>query len=112
VLLIRLAGFFFAFVQITLALRLLIPFVTVPDALEDFVPPLLVMTDWWLAPFNFLLERLDVLGVEVTLPTAVVDGEIVVPTEFEPAVVVAMVGWAIIAAFFLFVLRLIFRPFG
>jgi hypothetical protein len=112
VILIRLAGLFFAFVQITLALRLLIPLVTVPAALEAFVPPLLVMTDWWLAPFNLLLERLDILGVDVTLPTAVVDGEIVVPTAFEPAVIVAMIGWAIVAAFVLFVLRLIFRPTG
>jgi hypothetical protein len=112
VILIRLAGLFFAFVQITLALRLLLPFVSVPTALTEFVPPLLVMTDWWLAPFNLLLERLDILGVNVTLPTAVVDGEIVVPTEFEPAVIVAMIGWAIIAAFVLFVLRLIFRPAG
>ena len=111
-LLVRLAGIFFAIVQISLALRLLIPFVTVPAALEEFVPPLLVMTDWWLAPFNALIDRLDVLGVNVELPTAVVDGQVVVPTEFEPAVVVAMIGWAIIAAFALFVLRLIFRPGG
>ena len=52
------------------------------------------------------------MGSDVNIKTAVVDGKVVVPTEFEPAVVVAMIGWAIIAAFILFVLRLIFRPTG
>jgi hypothetical protein len=112
VLAIRVAGIFFAFVQITLALRLLIPFVEVPEALDAFVPPLLVITDLWLAPFVALLGRLGILGMNLSFPTAVVDGEVVVPTEFEPAVVVAMIGWAIFAAFALFVLRLIFRPQG
>ena len=109
---IRLAGILFAFIEITLALRLLLPFVDVPVALEGFVSPLLVVTDWWLAPFIAFIDRLDVMGGDVNIQTAVVDGKVVVPTEFEPAVVVAMIGWAIIAAFILFVLRLIFRPTG
>ena len=107
---IRLAGLLFAFIEITLALRLLLPFVDVPTALEGFVQPLLVITDWWLAPFIALIDRLDVMGTDVNIQTAVVNGKVVVPTEFEPAVVVAMIGWAIFAAFTLFVLRLIFRP--
>jgi hypothetical protein len=112
VIVIRLAGVVFAVVQITLALRLLLPFVDVPRSLEGFVPTLLVITDWWLAPFVAVIDALDILGTGATLDTATRDGEVVVPTEFEPAVVVAMVGWAIIAAFILFVLRLIFRPAG
>ena len=110
--LIRLAGIFFAFVQITLALRLLLPFVEVPAALVDFAPPLLVVTDWWLAPWVAIIDALDVLGTGADLDTATEDGEVVVPTEFEPAVVVAMIGWAVIAAFGLFILRLVFRPVG
>ena len=109
---LRLSGLLFAFIEITLALRLLIPLVDVPTALEGFVPPILVVTDWWLAPFIALIERLEILGGDVTIQTAVVDGKVIVPTEFEPIVVVAMIGWAIIAAFILFVLRLIFRPTG
>ena len=109
---IRLAGIVFAVIQITLALRLLLPFVEVPRSLEGFVPTLLVITDWWLAPFVAIIDALDILGTGATLDTATQDGEVVVPTEFEPAVVVAMVGWAIIAAFILFVLRLLFRPVG
>ena len=109
---IRLAGIFFAVVQITLALRLLLPFVDVPLSLEGFVPTLLVITDWWLAPFVAVIDALDILGTGAALDPATQDGEVVVPSEFEPAVVVAMVGWAIIAAFILFVLRLVFRPVG
>jgi hypothetical protein len=112
VFLIRIAGIFFAFVQITLALRLLLPFVAVPAALEDFVPTLLVVTDLWLAPWVAIIDALDVMGTGANLDTATQDGEVVVPTEFEPAVVVAMIGWALIAAFALFILRLLFRPVG
>ena len=110
--LIRLAGIFFAFVQITLALRLLLPFVEVPAALEDFVPTLLVVTDLWLTPWVAIIDALDVMGTGANLDTATQDGEVVVPTELEPAVVVAMIGWAIIAAFALFILRLLLRPVG
>ncbi len=110
--LVRLAGIFVAFVQITLALRLLLPFVDVPVALADFVPTLLVVTDWWLAPWVAIIDALDVMGTGANLDTASENGEVVVPTEFEPAVVVAMIGWGILAAFALFLLRLRFRPVG
>jgi hypothetical protein len=109
VFLVRLAGIFFAFVQVTLALRLLLPFVEVPAALADFVPSLLVVTDLWLAPWIAIIDALDVMDTGANIDTATQDGEVVVPTEFEPAVVVAMIGWAIIAAFSLFILRLLFR---
>ncbi|CAN5588457.1 hypothetical protein BH23CHL8_BH23CHL8_11410 [soil metagenome] len=108
---IRLAGLFFAVVQITLALRLLLPFVEVPLSLEEYVPTLLQVTDLWLAPFAALVDQLDILGTTESLATAAgVEG--VAPEEFEAVVVVAMVGWAVIAMFGLFVLRLIFRPVG
>jgi hypothetical protein len=112
VIIVRLAGILFALIQITLALRLLLPFVQVPLALEGFVPTLLVVTDWWLAPFVAIIDTLDILGTGASLDTATEDGQVIVPTEFEPAVVVAMIGWALIAAFILFILRLIFRPVG
>ena len=110
--LIRVSGILFAVVQITLALRLLLPFVAVPASLAEFVPPLMVVTDWWLAPWVAVIDALDVLGVSSGLDPAVGEDEIVEPQEFEPAVVVAMIGWAIVAAFVVFVLRLIFRPTG
>jgi hypothetical protein len=111
VIFIRLAGLFFAFVQVTLALRLLLPFVEVPLALEEYVPTLLEVTDVWLVPFAALIDQLDIMDASEGLATATgVEG--VVPEAFEPVVVVAMVGWAVIAMFGLFVLRLIFRPVG
>lgn len=108
---IRLAGFFFAFVQITLALRLLLPFVDVPLSLEEFVPTLMAVTDVWLAPFVVIFERLDIPGVTGSLGTTTGESG-AAPTELELVVIAAMVGWAIIAAFGLFVLKLIFRPVG
>ena len=37
-LIIRLAGLLFAFVQLTLVLRLALPFVEVPEGLAEYVP--------------------------------------------------------------------------
>jgi len=111
VIFIRLAGLFFAFMQITLALRLLLPFVEVPDALVEYVPALLDITDLWLAPVLGLADRFELTGLaQEFVPVA---GELVEgPTEFEPAVPLAMVVWAVVAMFVLFVMRLIFRPTG
>jgi hypothetical protein len=110
-LIIRLGGLFLAFVQITLALRLLLPFVEVPVTLEEYVPGLLQVTDWWLAPFVAVVDQLDIAGVTESIVEQAGD-EPAPPEEVEPVVVVAMVGWAIIGMFGLFVLRLIFRPVG
>ncbi len=108
---IRIAGLFFAFIQITLALRLIVPFVEVPTALVEYVPPLLDITDLLLAPVLAVSERFELTGLAEDL--APVAGELVAgPTEFEPAVLLAMVFWGLVAMFMLFVLRLIFRPQG
>ena len=108
---IRLAGLFFAFVQITLVLRLALPFVEVPQGLQEFVPPLLDITDVWLVPVETIFERFEVTGLAEDL-AQVGDDSISGPDEFEPLVLVAMLFWGIAAAFILFVLRLIFRPAG
>ena len=108
---LRLAGLFFAFVQISLVLRLLLPFVVVPEALVPYVPALMDITDLWIAPIEVMLTgfRLTDLAEQLT-PTAdsLVDG----PTEFEPFVLIAMVLWVVVTMFSMFVLRLIFRPGG
>jgi hypothetical protein len=111
VLIIRLAGIAFAVIQVTLALRLLLPFVEVPTGFEDYLPGLRAVTELWLAPFAAIVDQLDVLGSGASLDSGWPE-EDREPTTFEPAVVVAMIGWAIVAAFVLFVLRLIFRPVG
>jgi hypothetical protein len=111
VIIIRLAGLFFALVQITLVLRLTLPFVEVPTGLLEFVPPLMDVTDVWLAPVETIVERFEVSGVAGDLAAAG-DDAISGPTDFEPLVLVAMLFWALAAWFTLFVLRLIFRPAG
>ena len=110
-LIIRLAGLFFAFVQITLVLRLALPFVEVPASLAQYVPPLLELTDLWLLPVNAIVDRFELVGLAdelVEAGGASVSG----PEQFEPLVIAAMLFWALAAWFSLFVLRLIFRPAG
>ena len=109
--LIRLTGIFFAFVQITLLLRLVLPFVEVPRALQEDVPALLEVTDVWLAPVLAVVDRFELNDLTTSLVEAAGDA-VSGPDEFEPIVLVAMVGWAVAAMFALFVLRLIFRPMG
>jgi len=111
VLIIRLAGLFFALVQITLALRLVLPFVDVPAALLEYVPALLDVTDIWLLPVEVIGERFEITGVAEDL-AEVGDASITGPEAFEPMVLVAMLFWGLVAWFVLFVLRLIFRPAG
>lgn len=108
---IRLAGLFFAFVQITLALRLVLPFVEVPDGLAEYVPTLIDITDLWMAPVLAVTDRFEITGVADSLASAA-DGSVTGPDEFEPLVLVAMLFWVGAAMFGLFVLRLIFRPVG
>ena len=108
-LIIRLAGLFFAFVQITLALRLVLPFVEVPEGLLEFVPPLLEITDLWLLPVEVIVERFEITGLAESI-AEVGEASVSGPEEFEPQIIVAMILWGLIAWFSLFVLRLIFRP--
>lgn len=108
---IRAAGLFFALVQITLVLRLALPFVDVPPSLLEYVPTLMGITDLWLLPVEAIVDRFEVTGLAQDL-AAVGDGTIEGPQEFEPLVLVAMLFWALAAWFSLFVLRLIFRPAG
>lgn len=108
---IRLAGLFFAFVQITLALRLVLPFVEVPVGLEEYVPSLVAVTDLWLLPIEVIAERFEITGLAQDL-AEVGDASISGPEEFEPNVIAAMLLWGLVAWFSIFVLRLIFRPAG
>ena len=110
-LIIRLAGLFFAFIQITLVLRLALPFVEVPPGLVEYVPLLLDLTNLWLLPVEAIVGRFEITGLAGDL-AEVGDASISGPDEFEPLVLVAMVFWGVAAWFSLFVLRLIFRPAG
>ena len=107
----RMTGLFFAFVQVTLFLRLLLPFVEVPKALQEYVPTLMQITDLWLAPVVAVAERFELAGMAQTA-VGLGEGLVTGPQEFEPLVLVAMAGWAVAAMLAMFVLRLIFRPAG
>jgi hypothetical protein len=111
VIFLRIAGLFFAFVQISLVLRLLLPFVLVPEALLPYVPALIEITDLWIAPVESILTgfQLSDLAADLT-PTA--DSLVEGPTEFEPFVLIAMLFWVVVTMFSMFVLRLVFRPGG
>ncbi len=105
------AGLFFAFVQLSLAARLLLPFVEVPDALVQYVPTLIEITDIWIAPIEAVIDRFELTDLADQLtpdPDTLIEG----PTEFEPMVPIAMVFWIGVTMFSMFVLRLIFRPQG
>jgi hypothetical protein len=108
---IRSAGLFFAFVQISLLLRLALPFVEVPEGLEEYVPTLMNVTDLWIAPVLAVAERFELSGLTESLVQAGSEA-ISGPEEFEPIVIVTMVAWGVAAWFSLFVLRLIFKPVG
>lgn len=111
-LLIRLVGLAFAAIQITLALRLLLPFVEVPRALRQYVPGLVAVTDALVAPFTEIAEPFDLTAAAADLGgrAGLALGDYA--QQVDPAVVVAMVGYALVSAFVLFVLRLVFRPAG
>jgi hypothetical protein len=85
--------------------------VEVPPSLSEFVPPLVDITNLWLAPVESIVERFEITGIAQDLAAAG-DGTIVGPEEFEPLVLVSMLFWGLAAMFVLFVLRLIFRPAG
>ena len=108
---IRLAGLFFALVQITLVLRLALPFVEAPPSLAEFVPTLMDITNLWLLPVEAIVGRFEITGLAQDL-AEVGDGTISGPQEFEPIVLLAMLFWGLAAWFSIFVLRLIFRPAG
>ena len=108
---LRLAGLFFAFVQISLALRLLLPFVEVPTALLEYVPTLLDITDLWIAPIDAIFQNFELTDLaEQLTPTA--EGLVEGPKEFEPFVAIAMVFWIGLTMVSMCVLRLVFNPRG
>jgi hypothetical protein len=111
VLIIRLAGLFFALVQISLVLRLALPFVEVPEGLLEYVPTLMDITDLWMLPVEVIAERFEITGVAEEL-AEVGDASITGPEEFEPLILVAMLFWGVVAWFGLFVLKLLLRPAG
>jgi hypothetical protein len=113
VILLRLAGLAFAAIEIALALRLLLPFVEeVPPALSIYVPDLIEVTDTLMQPFERFVQPFDLGEAFGDLGQLAAEGLADYADALDPAVIVAMVGWAIISTFVLFLMRLIIRPGG
>jgi hypothetical protein len=69
------------------------------------------VTNLWIAPVDAVVARFEFAGLAegaVDIGESLVKG----PEAFEPIVLLAMVAWALLAMFVLFVLRLVFRPAG
>jgi hypothetical protein len=108
--LIRLVAVVFAIIQASLLLRLVLPFVDqVPRVLRPFVPTLIAFTDLLIAPFAGLVEPFELSDV-TDVPDVLTDVLQSYVDQVDQAVIVAMIGWAIIGAVVLFVLRAVIRP--
>jgi hypothetical protein len=92
-------------IEILLGIRLIIPFTGVPRVLVGWVPLLLQVTDFLMAPFKPLFTPFALDSLRGGSPTLAAD----VANQIDPAVVVAMVGWAVVAAFLAIVLGLLGR---
>jgi hypothetical protein len=106
---LRLAGLVFGVIQLLLVLRLALPFVHVPGGLQGYVPGLITVTDWLITPFNFVVRSFDLGPVSHdlsrlggALPTGLAN-------QIDAGLIVAIVGWAIVAGIVSIVLRLVFR---
>ncbi|MBX3030372.1 MAG: hypothetical protein KF809_09445 [Chloroflexi bacterium] len=106
-LLTRLVALGLALIEAVLALRLLFPFMRIPPSLEGYVPTLVDVSDWLIAPFRvfvqpFTLDQLDRLpGGELGYASYL--------DKVDTTVLVAMVGWAIAGSLALFILRAVVR---
>ncbi len=98
--LIRLVEIGIVLIEAGLALRLLLPFMRIPSALEGMVPVLVSLSDLLVAPFQmfftpFRLDRLSGLpGGEMGYGRYL--------DQVDTTVLVAMIGWALIGSVVLF----------
>ena len=105
--LVRLAALAFGLIESLLLLRLALPFVKAPKAVQQYVPLLLSVTNVLLAPFEPFVRsfQLDHVG-GIGLPGG---GLAAYAERVDPGVIVAIVGWAAIAVFISVVLTLVVR---
>ncbi len=107
-LLIRLVGLLLALIEAVLVLRLLFPFMRIPKSMESYVPALVTISDWLMAPFKLFFHpfALDQLS---KLPGGPELGYKEYLNRLDTTVLIAMIGWAIVGALVLFVLRGVVR---
>ena len=108
-LLVRIVSLALALIEAVLALRLLLPFMRVPKSLHGYVPMLVTVSDWLMAPFKLFLQPFS-LNELSKLPGGSELGYKDYLDKLDTTVLVAMIGWAIIGSMLLFVLRMMARP--
>jgi hypothetical protein len=100
--LIRLVEVGIVLIEAVLALRLLLPFMRIPSALESVVPVLVSISDLLIAPFQvfvtpFTLDQLSGLpGGDMGYGRYL--------DQVDTTVLVAMIGWAIAGSILLFLM--------
>ena len=107
-LLIRLVSLVLALIEAVLALRLLFPFMRVPKSLNDYVPVLVTLSDWLMAPFQLFLQPFSLHELS-KLPGGSELGYKDYLDKLDTTVLVAMIGWAIIGSLVLLILRALVR---
>jgi hypothetical protein len=107
-LLIRLVGLLLALIEAVLALRLLFPMMRIPKSMDGYVPTLVAISDWLMAPFQAIVQPFSLEDLE-RLPGGNDLGYIDYLNKLDTSVLVAMVGWAIIGSLVLFILRVLVR---
>ncbi len=106
--LIRVVSLVLALIEAVLALRLLFPFMRIPKSLDDYVPILVTLSDWLMAPFKVFLQPFSLEELS-KLPGGNELGYTQYLDRLDTSVLVAMVGWAIIGSLVLLVLRMVAR---
>ena len=106
--LVRIGAAVFAVIQGLLLLRLALPFVDLPKALVPFAPPLVTITDLLIAPFEGISKPFNLHNIADTLPGGGSALGVNID-KVDPAILVAMVGWGVIAAVISLVLTVMSR---
>jgi hypothetical protein len=107
-LLTRIVSIALALIEAVLALRLLFPFMRVPKSMDDYVPILVTVSDWLMAPFKLFLQPFSLKGLS-KLPGGSELGYKDYLDRLDTTVLVAMIGWAIVGSLVLLVLRMVTR---
>jgi hypothetical protein len=98
----KVLAFIFAIIQVLLLLRLALPFLHWPAALDEWIPKLINATDVLAAPFHPIVRTLDIKSAAGGVLSTYTN-------QLDAGVLVAMVGWGLIAIVILMVLSLLSR---
>jgi hypothetical protein len=104
---VRVVALVFTLISALLAFRLLLPFMRVPESLEQYVPALVAVSDALIAPFRMFFEPFS-LDRLAELPGGGL-GYSRYLDRVDSTVIVAMIGWAIVGALVVLLLRFLVR---